>query len=156
MRASSTVVTRPASTTTRPPTSTVSTLAPVSAYTSAFTGSASGRRKTESARSSTRSALRPGAARRRELPHGRGVEPARCLVRKPNRADDRGDAHRLEEVLVVRAHRAIGAEPHGHAAIEQLAHRRDPASEPEIASWIVRDGAAGVREQRHVLVGEPD
>src|SRR5262249_19197235 len=50
MRSSSTVVTRPCSTTTWPPTSTVSTLAPVSAYTRAVTGSASGRKKTEPAR----------------------------------------------------------------------------------------------------------
>src|SRR6266403_2307505 len=129
MLASSTVVTRPPSRTTRPSTSTVSTPAPVSEYTR--------------------------AARGGEIPHAAGVEPAAGLVREADRADHRRDPQRLEEVLVVGADGAVGAEPDRHAAVEQLAHGRDAAAQAQVAARVVGDGRAGVGEHPDVVAGEP-
>jgi hypothetical protein len=77
-------------------------------------------------------------------------------VGEADRADDRGDAQRFEEVLVVGAHRAVRPEPHSHAAVEQLAHWRDAAAEPEIAPRVMGDGGAGIGEHADVIVAEPD
>ena len=71
-------------------------------------------------------------------------------------ADEAGHAHRLEEVLVVGGHRAVGADADGHARVEHLAHGGDAAAEPEVARGVVGDGAPGAGQAPHVVVGEPD
>src|SRR2546425_1562721 len=74
---------------------------------------------------------------------------------KPDVPDQARQAHRLEEVQVVRGHRAVGAEADGHTPVQHLAHRRDAAPEPEIARGVVSDRAPGVGETPDVVVGEP-
>jgi len=91
-----------------------------------------------------------------EPPHRLRVEPALGGVGEADRADHGGDAQGLEEVLVVRAHRAVGAEPHRDPPIEHLPHGSDARAQAEIASRIVGDGGARVGEHAQVIVGEPD
>ena len=121
------------STTTAPSTSTVCTDSPCSANTRLRTSASRSRQACRSVSSSTMSARLPGAIR----PIGHTARSLRREAHSPDRlrrrprterarrgVDQRGELHRLEHVLVVVARRAVGAERHAHALVEQAGERQ--------------------------------
>ena len=100
-------------------------------------------------------AERAGAADRRRLERLGGAEPLARIGTLHARAE-RGHAHGFEHVEVVGRNAAVGADAECHAAVAELAGRRQPGAELEIAAGIVRDRGAGIGEPGDVVVIEPD
>src|SRR5829696_953576 len=89
------------------------------------------------------------------------AEPQRLARRQCLRAAAPAcDEERLldleEEVAALVRGRAVDAESHPNARVEQAAHRRNTGSEPQVRGGAVRDARARFREPRDVAVVEVD
>ena len=68
----------------------------------------------------------------------------------------RGQPQRHPHVEVVARDRPVGAERHPHPGRQQVGHAGDAAGELQVRHRVVRDGRAGARQDRDLLVVEPD
>ena len=97
----------------------------------------------------------PCAARGGHLQHLLGGEPGTGIVVSDTR-NERGDPHRLEHVLVVRAAAAVRADADGNAGGQHRLRRCDAGAEPQVAARIVRYCTAVMSNALYVFVVEPD
>ena len=97
---------------------------------------------------------RPGAADGGCVQHLVGGDPV-LPVGALHFRDQRRQAHRFKHVLVVRAVRTVGTQPHVNAAGQHLAHVSQTAAQAHVAAGVVRDGGTLCPQPLHVVIVQP-
>src|SRR5712692_6992432 len=75
---------------------------------------------------------------------------------KTHLAHQRRKAHGLEQIEIVRTHRAVCPQANGQPLLHHLAHWGNAAPELEVTRRVVRHGRASVRHLADIVVREPD